>query len=166
METKTVVSKQKKRALEALERRFVVAKAEVQQQQIRNKRRCDELHQGCNSAAGSSKSSFEVAKKGLLFFLFFLIIDINELLLYFNFAHNVKIFHLRVLCQSTCSSQLADTFPGPCSVEIVSLLHAYCFAGPWIFIFMVSFMTDCCQALSFELIPRYYMSVTHDYDMG
>lgn len=61
MATKTVVSNQKKRALEALERRFAVAKVEAQHQRIRNKRRCDELDQGLKSAAGPSKSSLEAA---------------------------------------------------------------------------------------------------------
>lgn len=41
METKTVADDQKKRALEALERRFAFAKAESQRQQGRQKRRRD-----------------------------------------------------------------------------------------------------------------------------
>lgn len=64
MATKTVVSNQKKRALEALERRFAVAKVEAQHQQIRNKKRCHELDQGLKSAAGPSKSSLEAAPAG------------------------------------------------------------------------------------------------------
>jgi len=73
MATKTVVSDQKKRALEALERRFAIVKVEAQHQQIRNKRRCHELNLGLKAAAGPSKSSLEAApagKKGLPIVLF------------------------------------------------------------------------------------------------